>query len=543
MMDAQSTKTGIIYSRVSSLEQVEGTSLETQEKGSVEFADRLKVQVLKTFMDKGESAKTSDRKEFMKAIKFCAAKKPKVDYFIVYKIDRFARNQADHVTIRSLLKRYGTELISATEPINDSPIGKAMEGMLSVFAEFDNNVRAERTKSGMLARVQQGVWPWGAPFGYYRLVKKANLTPHPEAAPYVQLLFEEYAKGTHTYESLAKLLRERGIEKVLGKRLYQQQVERMLKNPLYAGVMEVWGKTYSGAFEPILSEELFMRCQDGYRSRSAHANPRTKENSLFPLRQLVACAVCAKPLTGSSSRNRIGKYYPYYHHQKQACKIARFYPKEEFENRFVKYLERITPNSRFLSFFRRVANDTWENNEVLRKSWRQTIQKDIEELKTERQKVFTLHRSGKYSDEEFEEQKIFLGRKIYEKTLLLDARDEHEDLAFEEAVEFAVGYISRTAKTWREMSYAAKVRFHKLVFPEKVVFDGDGFGTSRLSLIYQLFQGFDVQKSYWVPPTGQRWNQLLSELKGWLEFKHQLEELSSNKKPASEDAGDRELVS
>jgi DNA invertase Pin-like site-specific DNA recombinase len=95
----------------------------------------------------------------------------------VYKLDRFARNQADHITVRQTLKKYHTELKSVTEPISDSPVGKMMEGILSAFAEFDNNVRTERSVNGMKERIKQGIWVWQAPMGYCRTEKGANLTP------------------------------------------------------------------------------------------------------------------------------------------------------------------------------------------------------------------------------------------------------------------------------------------------------------------------------------------------------------------------------
>src|SRR3989338_1008147 len=168
-MSLTEPKTGIIYCRVSSMEQVEGTSLEMQERLCLEYAVRLGIQESKVFIDKGESAKTANRPEFMKAITLCSNKKKPINYFIVYKLDRFARNQDDHVTVRATLRKFGTELKSVTEPINDTPMGRAMEGMLSVFAELDNNIRTERAKSGMMEQLKKGIWVWPARFGcYYR---------------------------------------------------------------------------------------------------------------------------------------------------------------------------------------------------------------------------------------------------------------------------------------------------------------------------------------------------------------------------------------
>src|SRR3989338_8783057 len=113
-MKNTAAKTGIIYCRVSSVEQVDGTSLDSQESQCRDFANREGIEVLQIFIEKGESAKTADRTEFKKAITLCSSKKSKIDYFIVYKLDRFARNQGDHAVVTAGLRRYGTVLRSVT---------------------------------------------------------------------------------------------------------------------------------------------------------------------------------------------------------------------------------------------------------------------------------------------------------------------------------------------------------------------------------------------------------------------------------------------
>ena len=239
MTDTQ-PKNAIVYVRVSSLEQVDGTSLESQERLCKEYAQREGFAVLQTYIEKGESAKTADRTEFIKAISFCSDKKNKVSYFIVYKIDRFSRNQTDYAIVKQRLQKYGTEIRSVSEKIDDTPSGKLMEVMLSGFAEFDNNVRTERSVNGMKERLKKGIWVWQAPLGYCRTEKGGNIVPDPKLAPYIKMAFEEYAKGTHTFQSLANFLNARGLVSRYGKPVIFQMVEKILKNPIYCGIIKVW---------------------------------------------------------------------------------------------------------------------------------------------------------------------------------------------------------------------------------------------------------------------------------------------------------------
>lgn len=267
MNENYNSKKGIIYCRVSSTEQVDGTSLDSQQRICIEYASKLGIEVEAIFVEKGESAKTANRTEFQKAIALCCNKKNKIDYFIVYKVDRFARNQDDHAIVRANLKRYGTELRSATEPINETPTGRLMESVMAGFAEFDNSNRTERCKGGMVEKVKSGVWVWQAPLGYYRPYQGSNITPDTAVAPLIKMLFEEYAKGTYTYKSLAAHVYKNGLTTKLGKAPCMQLVEKVLKNPIYYGTIKVFGLEVKGSFEPIISEELFIKCQKGYKKK------------------------------------------------------------------------------------------------------------------------------------------------------------------------------------------------------------------------------------------------------------------------------------
>jgi len=356
-MEPPAQKTGILYCRVSSKDQVENTSLESQERYCREYAEKNSIRIFDVYVDKGESAKTADRTEFMKAISFCTNKKNQVDYFIVYKLDRFARNQDDHVMVRARLRQNGTELRSVTEPINETPVGRAMEGMISVFAEFDNNVRTERTRGGMLERIKQGVWVWQAPLGYYRVTKGANLTPEPNSAPLIRLAFEEWAKGTYSYHSLAQFLAKKGLKTRHGKKPFAQLIEKILRNSVYCGAINVWGQHHEGSFEPIVSGDLFNQCQKGYNRRKARFVHRSASNPEFPLRRMTVCDSCTTSLTGSISTGSKGMKYAYYHHATQECPQARFIPKETFEQNFVEYLESVTPDAQYEILFKEVVLD------------------------------------------------------------------------------------------------------------------------------------------------------------------------------------------
>src|SRR3989344_6052521 len=101
----------IIYVRVSSDEQVKGTSLDDQEKRCRLYCADQGLEVLEIFREEGASAKSADRKILLEAIEFCRKNKGTISAFVVWKVDRFARNTEDHFAVRKILLDYGTTLM------------------------------------------------------------------------------------------------------------------------------------------------------------------------------------------------------------------------------------------------------------------------------------------------------------------------------------------------------------------------------------------------------------------------------------------------
>lgn len=119
-------KNGIaaIYTRVSSKEQVEGTSLGTQKEGCLFYCQNNGLEVDKIFIEEGESAKVMDRTKLKQLLEYCRNNKGKITHLVVYKFDRFARNQADHLWLRKELATMGITVKSVMEPIEDTNAGR-----------------------------------------------------------------------------------------------------------------------------------------------------------------------------------------------------------------------------------------------------------------------------------------------------------------------------------------------------------------------------------------------------------------------------------
>ena len=299
----------VIYVRVSTKEQTENLSLPTQLRACEEYCRRQGYEVLERFHEEGESAKTTDRSQLQNLLTFCRLNKGRVHFVVVFNLTRFARDKYDHFALRSHLQSLGISLRSATEPIDDTSTGKLMEGVLAAFAQFDNDCRSDRTRAGMKAALELGRWVFLAPIGYLNAPRAMgkSLMPDPERAPLVRRAFEEYATGRFTKQQLLKQSRAWGLTNRRGRPLTSQAIGVLLRNQLYAGIVDVteYGvRGKRGDFEPLISEDLFYRVQAVLSGRVPSTTPQQRAHPDFPLRAFVRCESCGRGLTGSWSKGR-----------------------------------------------------------------------------------------------------------------------------------------------------------------------------------------------------------------------------------------------
>src|SRR6266542_4597683 len=223
----------VIYVRVSTKEQTENLSLPAQLRACEEYCRRQVYEILERFHEEGESAKTTDRTELQKLLKYCRTHKGKVHF--VVNLTRFAREKYDHFALRAHLKSLGISLRSATEPIDDTSTGKLMEGVLAAFAQFDNDVRSDRTRAGMRAALELGRWTFLAPLGYMNAPRAMgkSLIADPARAPLVRRAFEDFATGRFTKDEVRRIVISLGLKTRRGQPLPSQTFDAMLRNRVY----------------------------------------------------------------------------------------------------------------------------------------------------------------------------------------------------------------------------------------------------------------------------------------------------------------------
>ena len=117
------------------------------------------------------------------------------------------------------------------------------------------------------------------------------------------MIFELFASGEHSKTEILKKVNALGLRTKHGKCISPQTLDKVLRNPLYAGwmVVEKWNIRMKGNFEPLISEMLFDATQSLITGEAVVPRRREKDSSDFPLRRFVKCRTCGTPLTASWS--------------------------------------------------------------------------------------------------------------------------------------------------------------------------------------------------------------------------------------------------
>lgn len=294
-----------IYIRVSTLEQTEGYSLDAQKDKLISFCKARDYNIYKIYTDPGFSGSTVNRPALTQLIKEI----DKFDAVIVYKLDRLSRSQKDTLyLIEDIFLPNEVNFISATEPFDTStPLGRAMIGILSIFAQLERENIKERMTMGKVQRAKEGKFRGGGrpPIGYD--YKDGELILNEYEAMQVRKVVELYLQGYGSTKIL-EIMKSYGFKHKYGYWSGSASIYNALFNVVYIGKMNYRGQVYEGNHIPIYSEEkaLAIKRVHAQRIKQFPESKGFRANSL--LTGLLKCENCG---AGMMIQNVHGKrkYY------------------------------------------------------------------------------------------------------------------------------------------------------------------------------------------------------------------------------------------
>jgi site-specific DNA recombinase len=321
-------KSAVIYARVSSKDQErEGYSIPAQLKLLREYAQKNDFQIEHEYIDV-ETAKMAGRTKFGEMVRYFE-KTHTCRIVIAEKTDRLYRNLRDCLTLEDLnieihLPKEG-QIISKEARSQ----AKLIHGIHVVLARnFIENLK-EEVKKGMREKAEQGIYPSRPPMGYRNNKVEHTIEIDPAKAPIAKRMFELYANGRLSLQGVWKTLKgEFDIA------LSKSHVEKLLKNPFYAGTFYWDGKLYPGTHEPLISRNLFDQVQVVFRG---HNQPKYQKRE-FAFGGLLQCAYDNCTVTAEIKKN----CYTYYHCTGYRGKCALpYFQEEELGNRLGQILKDI----------------------------------------------------------------------------------------------------------------------------------------------------------------------------------------------------------
>lgn len=341
-----------IYAR-QSVDKRDSVSIETQIDDCKKICSETDII---TYFDKGFSGKNTDRPQLKKLI--YDIENGSISKVVVYKIDRISRNITDFYSLYEMMKKNDCQLVSFNEQFDTSnSMGRAMMGILAVFAQMERENISTRIKDNYSFRVKDRRWASGkAPFGFQngKVDGKTSLIPIEEEIEAVRLIYRLYA--TERNISIGKLqdkLNEMGIKgHQTEKGFSRTTLTRILKNPIYVSAnaliykyyeklhiqfvndkSEWTGETsaaivgknnrtinadekdgmkiYLTNVAPVIDAETFLIVQDRMAENSAISRDNEPNTNLMELAGLLKCAECGmavkmqtKPTLTCTGRNQ-----------------------------------------------------------------------------------------------------------------------------------------------------------------------------------------------------------------------------------------------
>lgn len=318
-----------LYPRVSSHEQVEGYSIGEQIERLTDYCKAMKWEVYKIYTDPGYSGGDTNRPGLQAMLQ--DIKDGKVDKVVVYKLDRLSRSQKDTMMlIEDEFLAYGVDFVSMSENFDTgSAFGRAMIGILAVFAQLERENIKERTMIGKEARAKEGKWHGGAtePIGYDYDVNTELLKVNEYEAMQIRELYELFLGGT-PLRSVERIFKEKGYRHKHGV-WDPKTMRRVMRNKTNIGYIKHLDQWYPGDHEPIIDEDTFYKAVKLLDDRAE----QYKQSGVKPGAQttylggLLRCKHCGGKYTKQAGRkwknNEPPLYYTCYSRSKKVPKMVK----------------------------------------------------------------------------------------------------------------------------------------------------------------------------------------------------------------------------
>lgn len=389
-----------LYVRVSTQEQArDGYSIDEQIERLRDYCKAMGWIIVKIYTDGGYSGSNTNRPALQDMIKDIEARKG--DSVVVYKLDRLSRSQKDTLElIEDYFIANNVDFVSMTENFDTgTPFGRAMIGILSVFAQLEREQIKERMSMGREGRAKEGKFHGGGyePIGYDYI--DGDLVINEFEAMQIREIHKLYQEG-NAFTAIAKLFDKKGYTHKHGK-WYTKRVKGCMLNDLYIGNVHFAHQVFKGDHEPIVDEETFKKSVALYESKDySHCKNHGRTSYLG---SLIYCSHCHARY-GATSYKTGGKQYRYYScHSRRKTNMAMV----KDPNCKNKNYKMETLDEMIFDEIRKLANDPSHVHKIKQKNFSdddnakvKLIEKEIAKIDAQKSRFMDLYGVGEFTMEE-----------------------------------------------------------------------------------------------------------------------------------------------
>ncbi|WP_096357583.1 recombinase family protein [Mucilaginibacter gotjawali] len=470
-----------LYVRVSTDEQADkGYSIRSQEEVLRKYCNLQNIKVRKV-VNEDYSAKTFNRPAWTEMLnKFRREKGKAVDLLLFTKWDRFSRNAGDAYQMINILRKIGIDPQAVEQPLDLSiPENKMMLAFYLAAPEVENDRRALNTFYGMRRARKEGRYLTTGPYGYVNRTTEfgaKTIVPIEPKASLVKWAFEQIAKGEFAIDQVRKELNKRGLK------CSKSHFYTLVQNPVYYGKIVVPEyrdeprQLVQGLHEPIVSEELFYEVQDVLNGRKRTQLVKYSSLDNLPLRGYLVCPKCGKQLTGSASKGR--KDYYYYYHCIAACGVR--YKAESANGTFLDDLKKFIPKPGMSELFKYIVNDVYSQQSGSQMDCRKDLLNRIQAENDRLAKARKLLLDETIDSADYKSIKGECETKLLSLEAKLTGFGKSTQ-NIESLLNQTIDMLSRLDNLYLEGNTALKREIIGSIYPEKLVFDGFTYRTTRVN--------------------------------------------------------------
>ncbi len=451
-----------LYARVSSEKQDIDLSLSAQLKALREYASRNGCIVVKEYIDEAESGRSIDRPGFKQMIAASRQKNTPFEAILVWKLSRFARNREDSIIYKSLLRKQGIQVISINEPVEDTPSGRLLEGIIEVIDEFYSDNLSQDVVRGMRENASRGFYTGGPiPYGYRRVsvrdgdIQRSKLEPDPVTALVVERMFRECLSGKGLVE-IAKGLNRDGLTTRTGRSWGKTSVHKALRNEAYAGVL-LWDRQkkrrssagdshppirVEEAWPAIVDRDTFDQVQAKLAVRAPRVTHPRVVHSEYILSGMVRCKECGTAMIGHAVKSGKFFYYMCGNARRKGSEVCRtpLLPKDKIEGFVIDRIKKFILTEENLEELVRLTNEELAQTCQDERERLELLEAHIAEVDNRLGKLYDALETGQFKGGELAPRIKTLFAKKEE---LQQAKAEAEDALRYHTIEIADPHVVR----------------------------------------------------------------------------------------------------